>query len=132
MRYSITSSAMASSRGGMSRPSILGGREVNDQLELGRLLDGQVRRIGTVEDTSGIDPDLTIHIDEAGAVAHEPAGFGVLTQRKGGGKRMACGQQGQLHAPGLEERVGATNRATARSRTSAMKTASISPMLLAL
>src|SRR5947209_10242372 len=35
---------------------------VDDQLELRRLHDGQVRRLGALEDATGIDADLTIRI----------------------------------------------------------------------
>ena len=39
-----------------------GGLEVDDQLELGRLHDRQVRRLRALEDAAGIDADLTIRI----------------------------------------------------------------------
>ena len=79
--HSITSSARASSVGGTSRPSILGGLDVDDQLELGRLHDRQVSRLLTLEDTAGIDADLTPRIRNVGSVAYQSAGFGEFTRR---------------------------------------------------
>jgi hypothetical protein len=40
----------------------LGGLEVDDELELGRLHDWQVGRVGAVEDFAGIDASLTITV----------------------------------------------------------------------
>ena len=48
--YSITPSARASSVGGNSDAKCLGGLEVDDQFELGRLLDRQVGRLRPFED----------------------------------------------------------------------------------
>ena len=39
---------------------------VDDQLELGRLYDRQVRRLRALEDAAGIDADLTIRIRRVG------------------------------------------------------------------
>ena len=38
----------------------LGGLEVDDQLELGRLLDRQIGRLGALEDLSGVNAGLAI------------------------------------------------------------------------
>jgi hypothetical protein len=38
-----------------------------DKLELARLHDRQVRGLGALEDTSGIDADLTIRIQNVGS-----------------------------------------------------------------
>src|SRR5258708_14039007 len=51
----------------------LGGLEVDDQLELGRLLDGEISRLGPLEnlvDIEGGPPIVVRHVD---AVRHEPA-----------------------------------------------------------
>jgi hypothetical protein len=42
------------------------GLEVDDQLELARLYDRQVRRPGALEDAAGIDADLTKRIRNVG------------------------------------------------------------------
>jgi hypothetical protein len=54
---------------------------VDDQFELRRLHNRQFGRLGALEDAAGIDADLTIRVGQARAVAHQPAGFGIVTQR---------------------------------------------------
>ena len=63
--HSITSSARASSVGGTVEAERLGGLEVDDQLELGRLHDRQVGRLRALEDAAGVDADLAIGIRQA-------------------------------------------------------------------
>src|SRR5262245_36777298 len=58
------------------------GLEVDDQLELGRLDDGQVS--GPIDDATDVDASLTIHICNAGCVAHEAASLNPLTTRING------------------------------------------------
>ena len=58
LTHSITSSARASSVGGTFEAERPGGLEVDDQLELGRLHDRQVRRLFTLENATGIDARL--------------------------------------------------------------------------
>ena len=60
--YSITSSARASSDGRHVEAEHPGGLGVDDQFELGRLHDRQVRRLCALEDAADIDADLTIGI----------------------------------------------------------------------
>src|SRR5262245_26150509 len=57
-----------------------GSAEINHQLELRRLHDREVCRLGTLEDATGIDPDLTIRVRDVRAVAHQPADFDILTR----------------------------------------------------
>jgi|SRR6516225_9224444 len=80
LNYSITSSARASSDGGTVRPSTLGRLGIDDQLELRRLHDREVCRLGTLEDATGIHPDLTIRVRDVRSVAHQPADFDILTR----------------------------------------------------
>src|ERR1700721_2321993 len=54
----------------------LGGLEIDDQLEGGRLLHRQIGRLGAVEDLSGVNADLAIYADEARPIADQPAGRG--------------------------------------------------------
>src|SRR6266487_3154764 len=75
------------------------GVEVDQQLELGRLQDRKVGRLGTLEDTRGIEPDLAASISEVGSVAHQPAGFDKNALRIGCRNRVAYRQNGKLHAP---------------------------------
>src|SRR5262249_52406487 len=53
------------------------GLSVDDQLELARLDDRQVRGLGALEDATGIDAALTKRIREVGSVAHQPADLGI-------------------------------------------------------
>src|SRR5215213_1605540 len=57
----------------------LGGFEVDDQLECGRLLDRHVRRIGTLEDLSGVNAHQAKGRRKARSIADEAAGPGELT-----------------------------------------------------
>jgi hypothetical protein len=61
-------------------PEHPGGLGIEDQLELARLHDRQVRGLGALEDTTGIDANLTIPIHNIGSVAHQPTGFDAFTQ----------------------------------------------------
>ena len=79
--HSITSSARASSVGGTSRPSALGGLQVDDQLELARLLHGQVRGFCAFENATGIDADPTPPVRKVGTVAHQPVTLSGLHHR---------------------------------------------------
>src|SRR5262249_26625202 len=58
-----------------------GGPGIDGQLELVRLHDRQVRRLGALEDAAGIDADLTKRILDAGSVAYQPTGFDIVAQR---------------------------------------------------
>src|SRR6266700_5335112 len=65
-----------------------GALDVDDQLELGRLHDRQVRRLRTLEDATGIGAKLTPRIRDVASVAHQPAGFDIVTVRKYRGDLM--------------------------------------------
>ena len=56
--HSITSSARGEQRSAARQAERLGGLEVDDQLELGRLHHRQVGRLVALEDPAGIDADL--------------------------------------------------------------------------
>src|SRR5262245_12138279 len=47
------------------------GLEVDGELKLGRLLDGQLGRLGALQDAASVDAELTIRVLEAGAVTHQ-------------------------------------------------------------
>ena len=40
----------------------------------------QIGRIGALQDHTGVKADLTVLIGQAGAVAHEPAGQGIIAK----------------------------------------------------
>ena len=64
--YSITSSARARSAGGREA-EYPGGFRVDDQLELARLQDGQIRRLSAFEYAAEVDPLLTKPVHDAGS-----------------------------------------------------------------
>ena len=66
-----------------------GGLEVDDKFVLGRLHDRQIGRLFALKDATTVDTDLTKRIRQACAVAHQPAGFGILTRRIDRSNRMA-------------------------------------------
>jgi len=47
----------------------LGGLEIDDELECGRLLDGQIGRLSALEDSSSVDADLTPQAGQAWSIA---------------------------------------------------------------
>ena len=49
----------------------LGGFEVDDHLELGRLHDRQITRLGALEQAAGIDAGLAVGVLDAGAIADQ-------------------------------------------------------------
>src|SRR6516165_4559278 len=83
-----------------------GSRGIDDQFELARLHNRQVRGLGPLEDAAGIDTGLTPRIQNVGTVAHQPAHFGNFTRRICRGNRVARRQVGKLHPPTGEKRVG--------------------------
>jgi hypothetical protein len=103
--YSITSSATESSDGGTVRPSIRAVTAVDDQLELARLYDRQVRRLGVLEDAAGIDANLTKRFRNVDSVAHQPTDFDSFTQRVGRRDLVERRQVDQLDTPAGEKCV---------------------------
>ena len=76
--YSITSSARPSSGSRDGEAERLGGLEVDDQLDFGRLLDRQIGGLLALENPAGVDAGLAIGIGNARSVAHQAAGRGEL------------------------------------------------------
>src|SRR5215510_2929015 len=108
-----------------------GGLGVDNQLELARLHDRQVRGLGALEDATRIDAHLTPRIWKAGSVAHQAAGFGIFTRCIYRGDRVARRQVGQLDTPAGEKGVAGDEK-PGFSRTRVAKAASISRLVLAL
>src|SRR2546423_10526617 len=79
--------------------------EVYNELELGRLENRQVDRLGALEEARGIGPDLTKGVEDIGAVAHQPASFGIGARRVDGRQRVTRRQHSKLDAPRIEERA---------------------------
>src|SRR5215472_11736968 len=53
----------------------LGGCQIDDELELGRLHHRQIGWLGAFQNAAGIDANLAINVREIGAVAHQAADF---------------------------------------------------------
>src|SRR5262245_45944547 len=84
-----------------------GGLLVDDELELGRLHDRQIRRLCALEDATGIYAHLTRGIRQACSVAHQPTSLGILPRCKRGRDPVERRQEGQLDAPGAEKGAAA-------------------------
>ena len=78
---------------------------IDDKLELGRLLDRQVRRLGALEDAADIDAHLPIRVHDVGSVAHQSADLADVARAGCHGERMARRPIGQLQPPAIEKCV---------------------------
>src|SRR5262249_57558286 len=77
----------------------LGGAEIDDQLELGRLHYRKVGRFLTFEDTAGVHADLAIGVGQVRSVRDESPGCSKLAPIVDRRKAMACRQCDDLIAP---------------------------------
>jgi hypothetical protein len=59
----------------------LGRLEVDDQLELGSVLDRQVGRLVTLENAAGVDPDLAKRVEIVRSITYQPAGHRGVASR---------------------------------------------------
>src|SRR5215470_1956334 len=94
--HSITSSARASSEGGTSKPSALGGLKVDDKLNFCGLNHRQVGRLFSLKDATNIDADLTERIVNIGPIAHEASSWGEPAESGDSWHGVARRQRGQL------------------------------------
>ncbi|MEI9923222.1 MAG: hypothetical protein WDN50_06515 [Bradyrhizobium sp.] len=102
--YSITSSAIASTPGGMIRPRGCGGLEVYHEFEFRGLHDRKLGRLFTPEYSADIDTGLTIGLSQAGAITDQTAcsrEFAELEHCRQG--VMRC-HRNKMIAPAGEER----------------------------
>src|SRR5262245_30843264 len=108
------------------------GPGVDDQLELGRLHDRQIRRLRALEDAAGIDSDMTKRIRNVGSVAHQPPIS--ANSRKGyvAGSAWRDAKLTNWARRLIKKASRPTNAASGRSRTKVAKAASISRPVLAL
>ncbi|HJZ33564.1 MAG TPA: proton-conducting transporter membrane subunit, partial [Hyphomicrobiaceae bacterium] len=108
--HSITSSASNCSAFGHFEAERSGRLQVDDELEFGRLQDRQVGGIGTLEDLTGVDSDLTKHIEIISPIAHQPTGFDILAKGIGHGNPVARRERRKLDPPAAEERVASNEQ----------------------
>jgi hypothetical protein len=59
----------------------LGGFQIDDQLDLGGLLNWKIAWLFTLENTGGVSSEQTVRLCEIGAIAHETAGDRKLAPR---------------------------------------------------
>ncbi len=84
----------------------LGGRQVDDEIELDRLLDRQVGRLCPAQDLIDIVAGAPVKIQEVRSIGHQTAGFGELPKTVH--RRQSCAQRQGVDA-GLvsgDERIG--------------------------
>jgi hypothetical protein len=104
--HSITSSARASSEAGNFEAERLGGRQIDDQIELGRLLDRDVSRLRPTQnlvDEVGDAPEL---VREVWAIRHQTARLNVLPSALHRRQSRAHRQDVDAGPIGVHERVG--------------------------
>jgi hypothetical protein len=81
----------------------LRGLEVDDQLELGRLVDRQICRLLALENPRGMDAGAAIAVREAISIAHEAACPGHLAIDIDGRNCVSCSESRDLFAPTGQE-----------------------------
>ena len=73
--HSITSSARASSVGGTVEAERLGGRQIDDEIELGRLLDREVGRLRPAQNLVDIVGGAPEQVREVRSIGHQTSRF---------------------------------------------------------
>src|SRR6266516_656283 len=87
---SITSSGAGEQRGRNGEAERLRGFEIDNQLEFGRLLDGQVRRLRSLEDLAHVASGAPIQIRKVRSVGHEAAGLDIAPEVEDRWQPMLC------------------------------------------
>ena len=70
------------------------GLEINDELELDRLVDRQIARLVTFEDSASINADLAISISKAYAITYQPTRNSIVA-------KLIDGRQPELRASAI-------------------------------
>src|SRR5262252_4016342 len=84
----------------------LGGFEINDQLELDRLQDGQVDWLGAFENLCRVNANLAVGVDGVYSIAHQAASCSIFTELINRRKHIVRRQNHKLTAAGIEEWIG--------------------------
>ena len=87
----------------------LGSLVVEDQLDLGGLLDRQIGWLFTLQNSTSIDADQTVRIGKTASVAHQATSRDKFSVRINRRHRMACCQRDELIRTCVEERIVADN-----------------------
>src|SRR5262249_43427617 len=85
----------------------LGGLEIDDELELGRLNDRKVAHLASLEDARNIGAGLSVAVREACAVAHQATVPHECLLLVDGWEGMLCSQRHDVVAAAVEEWIGA-------------------------
>ena len=111
-------------RGRHSEVKSLGGFEVDHHIVFGVLLDGEVNRLGALENSSGVGPCLLLQASNRSPITHQPAAFGEVSDRINRGYCVAGRKRDNLLTPSDEENGSAiTASASARCCTMMPKAA---------
>jgi hypothetical protein len=94
--YSITSSARPSNVTGMVTPSAFADLRIENQLDLGGLLDWQVRRLLALENAPSVGAGKVVCIHNIACVAGQAACGRELVEPENRGHRMPKSQFAQL------------------------------------
>src|SRR5215467_3749782 len=78
--------------------------QVDDEFELARLYDRQVRWSLALEDAADINPELVIFV-ESRPIAHQAASFRIVAIGKNRGYGVACRQTQELGTAVAEKRM---------------------------
>jgi hypothetical protein len=106
-RYSITSSARASTAGGTSSPSALAALRLNTSLNLVGRCTVQLRRLRVFQNLPSVNPYLTVSVGNARSIIHEATGRRELAPRVDGRHFVAGGGSHKLVDVIAEQRVDA-------------------------
>src|SRR5882672_9328415 len=87
----------------------LGGIEIDNQLECGRMLNGQIGGLSAFEDLSDVIAAQAGCAGAARSIADQAAGRGVFTPVIDRRNHMACRQRHELVETAVEERVAGEN-----------------------
>src|SRR5690349_3929004 len=83
----------------------LRGLEIDDQLELGRLLDWQIGRSGAFENPPDVSTDIVIGVGQARSITDQAAGGDVYAKVIDGRNGVAGRERRDLFRPAEKERV---------------------------
>src|SRR5262245_50449078 len=93
-------------------PERLGGLQVDHELELGGLLDGQIGRLFAFQNSTSIHSRQPIQFREATTVADEAARCGELATLVDCRQRIFQGERSEMSSAGIEKWISADGQPT--------------------
>jgi hypothetical protein len=76
--------------------------QIDDELELGRLHDRQIGRLGALENFAGVNADLARTVQDVGSVTHQPASRDEFPLGENHWNAVARRQYSKLDTPTVE------------------------------